>query len=194
MAIYRLLRKSSLGLEEISRLTAAYEQVLWAFGLKDRNDPITRLVAKKIIEIRQTGIRDPTQLSKIAIQQLLASNRVLIIEDEYFLAKDLEDALNSFGVNVMGLVSDMDEALDQIAKGGFEVAVVDIGLRERNAYSVADELHRKAIPFVFTTGYGAETIPVRFADVTVWEKPFEPLKVALDVAQLCQRQLIVSTK
>src|SRR5262249_11398387 len=45
--------------------------------LKDRNDPITQLVAKKIIEVHQTGVRDPTEISKIAIEQLLANYRVL---------------------------------------------------------------------------------------------------------------------
>ena len=59
MAIYRLLQNSPMGPEEISRLEAAYEQTLRAIGLKDRNDPITEMIAKKIIEIAQTGVRDP---------------------------------------------------------------------------------------------------------------------------------------
>ena len=62
MAIYRPLQNSPLGPEEIGRLVAAYEQTLNALGLKDRNDPITQLVARKIIEIAQTGVRDPPSL------------------------------------------------------------------------------------------------------------------------------------
>ena len=187
MAIYRLLRNSPLGPEEISRVTAAHEQALRALDLKDRNDPITQLVAKKIIEVHQTGVRDPTEISKIAVEQLLANYRVLVIEDEYFLAQDLEAALKSFGMETVACIGDLNAALDQLAKGGFDVAVLDINLHGREAFSVADELKRKWIPFVFATGYGAEMIPDRFADVIRWEKPFDALNVARDVARLCHR-------
>jgi DNA-binding response OmpR family regulator len=63
------------------------------------------------------------------------------------------------------LVGDLDEAFDQVARGGFEFAVVDINLRGREAFSVADELKRKRLPFIFATGYGAPVIPDRFVDV-----------------------------
>jgi hypothetical protein len=70
MAIYRLLQNSPLGPEEISRLVLAYERTLKALGLKDRSDPITQMVAKKIIEIGQTGVRDPLQLATLAVREL----------------------------------------------------------------------------------------------------------------------------
>jgi len=59
-----------MGPEEISRLSTAYEQTLKALSLKDRNDPLTEMIAKKIIEIGQTGVKDPDQISKIAIRGL----------------------------------------------------------------------------------------------------------------------------
>lgn len=35
---------------EIARLSTAYEEALRMIGVKDRNDPLTELIAKKIIE------------------------------------------------------------------------------------------------------------------------------------------------
>ncbi len=70
MAIYRLLQNLPMGPEEISRLSAAYEQTLKALSIKDRNDPLTEMIAKKIIEIGQTGVRDPAQISQLAIKGL----------------------------------------------------------------------------------------------------------------------------
>jgi hypothetical protein len=64
MAIYRILQNSPMGPEEIRCLEKAYEQTLRTIGLKDRNDPITQMIAKKIIEIAQTGVQDPAQLSR----------------------------------------------------------------------------------------------------------------------------------
>ena len=70
MPIYRLLQNSPLGPEEIAILTDAYERTLRALSLVDRNDPITEMVAKKIIELGQRGVRDPKELSALAIKEL----------------------------------------------------------------------------------------------------------------------------
>ena len=70
MAIYRILQNSPLGPEDLRRLTDAYEHTLRALSVKDRNDPLTELIAKKIIEIAQTGLKDPAQISARAIQEL----------------------------------------------------------------------------------------------------------------------------
>lgn len=43
-----------LGPDEIARLSTAYEQALHTIGVEDRRDPLTELIAKKIIEIGQT--------------------------------------------------------------------------------------------------------------------------------------------
>jgi hypothetical protein len=70
MAIHRLLQNAPLGPEEIAVLTEAYEATLRKLGLVDRSDPITQLIAKKIIEIGQRGIRDPEQISALTIKEL----------------------------------------------------------------------------------------------------------------------------
>jgi hypothetical protein len=59
-----------MGPEEISRLTSAYEQALRTIGVVDRNDPLSEMVATKIIEIGQTGVRDPADISALAIKEL----------------------------------------------------------------------------------------------------------------------------
>jgi hypothetical protein len=70
MAIYRLLKNSTLEPEEISRITAAYEQALQTLCVKDRDDRLTEMIAKKIIKIAQTGVHNAAQLSALAIAEL----------------------------------------------------------------------------------------------------------------------------
>jgi len=70
MAIYRLLQNSPLGPEQIAILTDAYERTLVQLRLVDRSDPITELVARKIIELAQRGVRDAGQLSAMTITEL----------------------------------------------------------------------------------------------------------------------------
>jgi hypothetical protein len=70
MAIYKLIKNAPLGPDEIQRLVAAYLETLRALGLKDRDDPITRIVARQVFEIAKTDIEDPTQISKLAMKEL----------------------------------------------------------------------------------------------------------------------------
>ncbi|MDI3562444.1 hypothetical protein [Bradyrhizobium sp. Arg816] len=70
MAIYRLLQNSGMRPEEISSITAAYEQALHTLCVKDRDDPLTEMIAKKIIKIAQTDVRDPAEISALAIKEL----------------------------------------------------------------------------------------------------------------------------
>jgi hypothetical protein len=74
MAIYRLLQNSALGPEEIKRMTDAYEHALRALRLSDRNDPITEIVARRIIAIAKTGERNPTIIAARAIKELGTPN------------------------------------------------------------------------------------------------------------------------
>ena len=70
MTIQRLLRNTTFGPEEIERLVAAYEETLRELGLKNRSDPITQLVAEKIIAVGRLGIDDPAEISKVALKEL----------------------------------------------------------------------------------------------------------------------------
>ena len=70
MAIYRLLRNCPLGPTEIGRVIEAYEQALHIFCVKDRDDPLTEMIAKTVIKIAQTGVEDSAQISALAIKEL----------------------------------------------------------------------------------------------------------------------------
>ncbi|MFZ0608324.1 MAG: hypothetical protein WBD53_04295 [Xanthobacteraceae bacterium] len=68
--IYRLLQQSAFTPEDIDRLVTAFEDSLRTLKLADRSDPLTETIAKKLIEIAQTGERDPRQLQRRAFQAL----------------------------------------------------------------------------------------------------------------------------
>jgi hypothetical protein len=72
MPINRLLADSKLGPEEIKRLNAAYTYALRSLSVadrSDRNDPLTEMLARKIIEVGATE-SDPEKISEIAIKRL----------------------------------------------------------------------------------------------------------------------------
>jgi hypothetical protein len=73
MAIYRLLQQSAFGPEEISRMTAAYEECSQVLKLVNRSDPITELLAKYIIEVARTGERDASKICALTLERLGAT-------------------------------------------------------------------------------------------------------------------------
>ena len=64
MTICKLLKGSPLEPEQIRSLVAAYEKTLRKIGLVDRDDPITEMIARKIVEIAQTGSHDPADFQR----------------------------------------------------------------------------------------------------------------------------------
>jgi hypothetical protein len=70
VAIYRLLRETKFGPEETERITAAYEAALKLLRLTDRTDPITELLAQKIVEATLKGEHDPARICSCALSAL----------------------------------------------------------------------------------------------------------------------------
>jgi len=48
----------------------AFSKTCDALGLTDRTDPITALVAEKIVELAQRGLRNPTAIHMLAMREL----------------------------------------------------------------------------------------------------------------------------
>jgi hypothetical protein len=49
-------------------LGKVFDDVLQTLGLVDRQDPATEMVAKKLIELAKTGMRDPIRLKALTVQ------------------------------------------------------------------------------------------------------------------------------
>ena len=99
--------------------------------------------------------------------------RLLIVEDEYFLAEDLADHFRSLGVEVLGPAGTVADALCLLKSFEVEGAVLDVNLRGERVYPVAEVLRQKRIPFVFASGYGAELEPTIYKDVPRCIKPVD---------------------
>jgi CheY-like chemotaxis protein len=99
--------------------------------------------------------------------------RVLIVEDEYFIADDLRKALETQNAEVAGPASNVEDAAALSRTSRIDLGILDINLSGDEVYSVADLLRGLGIPFVFATGYHALRLPDRFRDVPCFEKPFD---------------------
>ena len=70
MPINRLLAPTSLEPDEVRRLNKAFKDALHALQLVRRDhDPLTEFIAKQVVEIGQTGVRDLAQISELAVKR-----------------------------------------------------------------------------------------------------------------------------
>lgn len=109
-----------------------------------------------------------------AVKNGLNGRKVLVLEDEYFLADDLRRGLEGAGAVVLGPAASLAEGLRLLRDGSQpHLAVLDVNLRGATAYEMAEILAAHGVPFVFATGYDTTQLPARFRAVPRLIKPYE---------------------
>lgn len=116
---------------------------------------------------------------------ILHGCRILVVEDEYMLAADLEMELLNAGAIVLGPFGTVATAVEFIhTKQEIDGAILDVNLRGELVFPAADLLIERGVPFVLTTGYDASVLPSRFMHSVLCEKPFNTAKVAQAIERL----------
>jgi CheY-like chemotaxis protein len=86
----------------------------------------------------------------------VAKRKILIVDDEIVVAKELEGRLTRLGYEVAGIASSEDEAIAMIANAAPELVLMDIKLLEHvNSVGADNKPHRYGnLPVVFLLGVG----------------------------------------
>jgi DNA-binding response OmpR family regulator len=98
--------------------------------------------------------------------------RILVLEDEPLIAMMLRDWLAELGYETAGPASSVRSALDIIAVGNVDCAILDVSLDGEDCYPVADALLKRGVLIAFATGHGAKDVDARFKSALMLPKPF----------------------
>jgi PAS domain S-box-containing protein len=120
--------------------------------------------------------------------------RVLLVEDEALVAMMIQDSLLECGFEIVGPISRASDAVVAAAGSHFDAAVLDVNLGDGLVYAVADVLAERGVPFVFVTGYDADSIDTRFSDIPVLQKPIEREVLQKIFVQGSQRSAAISAR
>ena len=112
----------------------------------------------------------------------LEGTRVLILEDEFFLADDLARALRNAGAEPVGPVATVDQAEGLVAGEQVDAAIVDLNLRGQMASEFVSRLAASELPCIIVSGYGEDALPDSISDVRRLEKPVNPDSVIKSLA------------
>jgi CheY-like chemotaxis protein len=108
----------------------------------------------------------------------LTGKRILVVEDEGFVAMLLEDMLESLGCEVVGVAACLEAAQKQARIAVIDVATLDVNLAGQMSYPVAFILRSRNIPFVFATGYKSTALPAELKDAVILAKPYSQGQLA----------------
>lgn len=109
--------------------------------------------------------------------------QVLIVEDEPLLAMNLEDMLTHLGHVITSTATRIDKALSLAEGSEFDLAFLDINLAGSNTFEVAAILRKRKIPFIFTSGYGADGLIDGYRTAHLLTKPFGAEELEGKIAQ-----------
>jgi DNA-binding NtrC family response regulator len=106
----------------------------------------------------------------------LTGRRILIVEDEMLIAFGLIDIVASFGAAWVSTAR-VAKALALVASEPFDAAILDMKLAGEPADAVLDALMVRDVPFIITTGYGAEGMAEKYRTLPRLPKPYSPEQI-----------------
>lgn len=123
------------------------------------------------------------------MSDLLYGTRVLVLEDEFLIAMDVEQLCRDHGAAEVVILSNLDNHdVLTFDKDAFDVAILDVMLGGNSTLDFAKELAVRKVPFVFASGYtDLEEVSARFPGVAVIGKPYHGEDLIKAVAKACGR-------
>ena len=111
----------------------------------------------------------------------LQNLRVFLAEDEPVLLMELEENLADLGCKVVGTATKVSETLKILASQEFDIAILDVRLKDLTIEPVGEALVKRGIPFIIATGDSSIELLRRFPNSPVLNKPYsiEDLRQAL---------------
>lgn len=108
-----------------------------------------------------------------SVSDRMAGKCVLVVEDDYVLAREVCNDLKKHGVHVLGPAPTVHYANLIIGKRRLDGAILDIKLFGEEVYDLVDVLMARGVPIVFATAYQDDKIDTRYRSVETLHKPLD---------------------
>jgi DNA-binding response OmpR family regulator len=129
-------------------------------------------------------------LTKDAASECRVAGRVLVAEDEFVIALEVEDVLRRAGYEVVGPAATPEDAARLATEEPLDAAVLDVELRGGRVFPAAEALARRGVPFVFLTGYEPVMLPANLRGRPLLAKPFATARLPAALAAAVREQRV----
>lgn len=114
--------------------------------------------------------------------------RILILEDDPFIASDLQTILEDEGHEVMGVFGSLAEAYEHL-DDDFDYALLDVDVVGGKSFGVAAALTERDIPFAFVSASQPGDLPQSLRQAAFIPKPFEESAILESIGETSSRLL-----
>jgi DNA-binding response OmpR family regulator len=121
-------------------------------------------------------------------QGRLSGARILVVEDEFVIAMQLQSVFEEEGAQVLGPYHSLAEAMEHAGADDISAASLDVNLGRDTAAPVASLLAERKVPFVF---YSVQTNDPAIADwrhIPLVQKPAAPSDLIDAIAALLRHR------
>jgi len=121
----------------------------------------------------------------------LEQRKVLVVEDEIFVALDVAATVEDANGTVVGPVGTVRQAIDLISKQPVDAAILDVNLADGDLEPILDRLKRQNIFVVIHTGGGLPAhLAARYPEVPVFQKPVPPYVLTRALATALSSEIV----
>lgn len=106
----------------------------------------------------------------------LGGLRLLVVEDQFFVAMEVNDLISNLGAEVVGPFARLNDALDAVQRREIDGGVLDVKLDSERSYPIVDILLARCRPVLLVTGGDTVDIPDKYRGLPYLPKPFEPAR------------------
>jgi len=118
---------------------------------------------------------------------MLAGLRVLVVDDEWLSAYEVERLVHKLDCVVMGPATSVNAALDLVADDPPDLALLDVHLNGTLVTPLVETLRARKVPYVLVTSYSPQDlVEVGLAAAPVVRKPPGEARLTQAIAQALQ--------
>lgn len=133
-----------------------------------------RILCLKTILSEGLECKGPRRQQKKLMNDL-EHRRILVVEDEVFVALDVAATVEDANGTVVGPVGTVRQAIDLINRQEVDAAILDVNLADGDVEPVLDRLKSRNIFVVIHTGGGLPPrLAARYPEMPVFQKPIPP--------------------
>lgn len=106
--------------------------------------------------------------------------RILILEDDPFIALDLQSIIEGEGHEVVGVFESLAAASEHLGEG-FDFALLDIDVVDGKSFELAAALLERRVPFAFVSASRPSELPYNLRHARFIPKPFEEAAIVRSI-------------
>lgn len=119
--------------------------------------------------------------------------RILIVEDDFFIATDLEDMLKQLGYEQVRIAGTLSDGQKLMIAMNPDVAILDVNLGTTLVFPLAADLSDRGVYIIFSTSVSPDELPKEWRNHRILPKPVDRNALAAAISEYDHGQSLLGS-